>query len=599
MNRDLYAADAVGNRVHWLLTLTWAGHTIRIADDELEIETDTDSDEWLHYLPGLGDLEVEEEITLGGDSSGTLTVPVEVVFPDDVDVPVLVARGHRLSAMRGELARWVEGTTFADRRVVLVGRAAQPTHGAAEEPVRFSLEESLAADVSRFGAPGLRVIGANWPEVDTIPTAMLGEDYPTIFGRPGSVSSSIASASWVTGSSATWIDYRRTVHDSGGGPTGNLTEIRALIAGHHVQVESVWVNTDDDPDGNRIRVANGVDDQGHPVAFLCWFYSSAAAGAPEDDYDEATYNYTFSGGSTVYGLGSNSLPTSFNDSAGGHRLYIGWRDEDDTTAGGLTVNGKLVRDAPDVLSYCLGLTSRTVDRGMMSSVGPTFSRFKIDGVIDRRIPVWEFLRDDLLPLLPVSLASGPNGLYVLPWRFEATKADATVFIDTGVDPEIERVSDIEEEDSEQVNRITIRYAYSYRTKTFLGEITLGAKEDEAEAENPENFRVNAYCQASRDQIGEIRERVIETEFVYDDSTAWAIAEWIAAAYAIPGRRVTWRVPEEPFVGARRAAVALLTDEETALDEEVALVTGIVTDGSGSLRITTRILDRPGKLYRGS
>jgi hypothetical protein len=586
----LYKADAEGARILWLLTVQWAGHTIRIADDEVDVQTD--AGDWLHYEDGLGTLAVEEEITLGGDAGGLLSVPLEVAFPALVNVPLLVARGHRLSTARGELARWVEGTPWESRRRVVVGRFVKPSYRGAGAPIRTSLDESLFADQSVTHALTQRVIGANWEHIDTVPIAQLGEYYPIVIGRPGFVSTDIASSGWITGSGGTWIDARN-IAVSG----SNFAELRVLIAGHHVQAGSVYVNADDYTAGARVRVYNGFDDQGAAVAWLSWFAASIAPGAPEDDYDSGTYTYSFASG-PIYGLGAAVLPFNLYTES---RLYIGWRDEDDLSAGGLVVGGALVRAAGPVLSYLLGMCASGVDRGAMAAVGPLLSRFNFDGVIDSSARVWDILKREILPLLPVSLASGPSGYFVHVWRLDATRADATLFIDTASDPDIELLGDIEEEDEDQVNRIVIRYAFSYRTQTYTAEIVLGAAGDmPSEDASGSSFRVSPYCQASRDQLGgEVRERVIETAFVYETSTAWAIAEFIATAYALPARRVTWRLPEGSYIGARRAAVALLSDEETFLEEEVALVTGVVTDGSGWITVTTRVVDQPGKLYRGA
>ena len=147
----LYSGDAAADaRVLWLLTLTWAGRTIRLSDDEVDVQTD--AGEWRHWHDGLGTIEVTEEITLGGDSSGTLTVPLEAALPEDIDVAALVAAGHNLSMARGELARWIEGTAWESRRVVMKnGRVKEPrdrNRGIQSDNRRFQIGHLFSHAVS-------------------------------------------------------------------------------------------------------------------------------------------------------------------------------------------------------------------------------------------------------------------------------------------------------------------------------------------------------------------------------------------------------------------------------------------------------------------
>jgi hypothetical protein len=162
----LYPSQLTGRRVHWLLTVEVGGVLMRMADDEVDVVTD--AGEVYHYSAGLDGIETTEGIDLFGDSVGQLSVPLEFIAPPGVSIAEMVARGDDLSAGRGELARWVEGTTYEARRVVLVGGLTDPEYGDDGEAVSTSLEERLAYDETLTSAPAASVTSATWDHTSSL-----------------------------------------------------------------------------------------------------------------------------------------------------------------------------------------------------------------------------------------------------------------------------------------------------------------------------------------------------------------------------------------------------------------------------------------------
>lgn len=569
----LYPKRARGKRVLWLLMMEWAGHVIRVAEDELDVETE--DGQVLHFYPGLSPLTFAQRLEMGGDASGMGEQPVEMLLPEGISVTELVELGHDLSAAQVELARWIEGTTWESRCVRIEGRATGAEHETDDDPIAFTISANLADDATMTGSPATRVLGVNWANADSVPSQFLGEQYPIIIGRPGQVSETVDPSGRVSGGWATWIDYRRGT----GAEPPNLVEIRALIAGHHVQVGSVYVCTDDSPGlAYRVRVANGHDDQGRPVAFLAWFYDGSTDEADHDGL--ATYTF-YDAGTDIYGLGSNALPGSFNG-ADAKRLYISLVDEADATAGGLEVDGKLLRDVADVIVWACEQTGRKVDHGRMRAAAAALSRFKIDGVIIERTGIWEWLRDSILPLLPVSLATGPDGLYAVVWQAGAAgPGDGTFVIDRTLDPRIDRASPQRTDDGDRLNRVTVKYAYRFRTKQYAGSITLGTAADAAEAADGDVVQVSAACERCRAQLrGEVRERVIQTAYVYDDSTAQAVAESLVDTFAGRRRTVEYVVPEEEFLHVQLGARGNLVDPDMKIDGARVQLIGMAIEPDG-------------------
>lgn len=598
----LYPSTVAGKTLRWLLTIEWGGLVIRLSDDQVDVQREDGT--WLQYDGGLQSVDVAEAISLTGDSVGQLSIPIEFLAPPGQSIAERIGRGDDVSAARGELARWVEGSTYEERRVVLVGRLADPEYGGDDEPVVTSLEEALAEDAALVPAATASVSVDTWPHADSLTDAWPGTVYPIIIGRPGAVSTDIGPQGWVPASPALWVDHRFPEDEdmeidaaTGYWPAMNVGLI-LVIAGHHVASERVYANTDGYTLGFRFRCYNGFDQLGQPIAYIAWYYSRGrrvglADTVPDSDpyeFDDTpdTYIYSTSYLETdseyTYGLGSYDMDDAFVN-ADQAPIFVGWYDSLSTDYGGLSVNGKLIREAGDVLEYLLGLSTLTVDRGRLAAAKPMLSRFLLDGCISARVSPWEVLRDEILPLLPVSIVSGPAGLYPVVWRYDARPEQATHVIDADVDPSIQREGRVIYDSSDRANQITVEYAYSYRRQVHAGSLRLGAEGDEGATVHP-------LCSWSRARTGRVLDRTISSVWVYDTSTAYAVAEWQAAAYCLPTRTVAYRLPEAEFVTIERGDVVLVTDSTVYLSGAVALVREVRTDGTGYLTATLQLLDSP-------
>jgi hypothetical protein len=586
---SLYPSQSAGKRIYWLLTIEWSGLVIRLANDQVDVESDTGA--VYQFSAGLDDVEVSEAIDLIGDSAGQLSVPLEFIPPGDVSITERIALGDDFSAARGELSRWVEGTNYEERRVVLRGRLTDPEYGADGEPIATSLEEMLIDDQTLVPSPFQLVASASWFTFADLPSTSKGAPYPIVIGKPGRVSTSISVRNWVTGSPGIWVYH--DPHDEG----AFYSRLILLIAGHHVRARRVYLNHADDTLGKRFRVVNGWDDLGQPIAFVPFYLTTTSD--QQIVYDGTatytTYNATdpdFSPAGPSYGLGDKTLDYDTWQADPERQLYVGWydgNDDDSATGGGLMMEGGIVREAGDVIEYLLGLTSQTVDRARIAAAKPLLSRFLLDGVITDRISPWDVLKDEILSLLPVSICSGPNGLYLIVWRFDATAADATVRIDADANPAIDRVDRVKYDDSERANRLSLSYAYSYRTSRHVQTLTFGTAADKVE---DDAVVIHPACERGRARTGVVAERSVSSAWVYDDATAYAVLEWMAAAYATSARSVQYRVPESEFVHVERGMVATLTDADLYLSDAVSLVREVVTDGSGYLTLTLWMLDNP-------
>lgn len=585
---NLYPSQLPGQRVHWLLEIKWGGLVLRLADDQVDVESETGT--VYQYAPGLDAIEVSEAIELFNDSAGQLSVPLEFVAPPGASITERISLGDDFSAATGELSRWVSGTSYEARRVVLVGRLTDPEYGADGEPIATSLDEVLIYDSSLIPSTAQAVTEATWGAED-LEEPSLNAPYPIVIGKPGRVASAVNAAGWITGSPGIWVEHG--VVDEG----TFYYDMCLLIAGHHVKGRRVYLNTDGDITGHRFKVVNAYDLLGQPVAVVPFYFSTTSDELIAYDSTATYTTYTaadgdYSPSASSYGLGNQSLLNYDVWQADQRQIYVGWYDgneDDSATGGGVMQDGKLIREAGDVIEYLLSLTTQRVDWGRIAAAKPLLSRFLLDGVITDRVSPWDVLKDEILPLLPVSLCSGPNGLYVVVWQFNATAADATVRIDADANPAIGREGRVKYDSEDRANRIALSYAYSYRAGTYCAQVVFGAAED---VETDPSTVVHALCDFSRRRVGYAVDRSTQTAWVYDTSTAYAVCEWQAAAYALPSKTVQYRVPELDFVHVERGQVATLTDSDLYLSEALCLVREVVTDGSGYLTLTLWMIDNP-------
>jgi hypothetical protein len=149
-------------------------------------------------------------------------------------------------------------------------------------------------------------------------------------------------------------------------------------------------------------------------------------------------------------------------------IYVIWQDDIGGGGGMIGSDGATMRGAGDVIEWLLGQSGASVDRGRFAAMKPLLNAYKLDFTIDAEVTPWEFLKANIIPLLPISLVSGPAGIYPVVWRYDATARDAVGRLDLSSDPYIERASVVTQDREGIVNEFTIKYAYSVRTGEYQG-----------------------------------------------------------------------------------------------------------------------------------
>jgi hypothetical protein len=233
--------------VRFLLDLEIAGHVFRVADAPAEVEHEDGTT--LVYREGLA-VDYDVAMTALGDSGGEESIQVSLVLAG-VDFAELAAAGHDLAAGTGQLSRWVEGTTYGERQLLLDGAVSEPTYGAEGEEFSFSLASLPVEDRASWPPADAVVDSTTWPKAHENTE---GARYPWILGCPG------------------WVDAGEASKRTPGSPA-LLVDVTAdtwLIAGHSVRATHVWWTNKGDPYSpfQLAVVAHLTDGRGRRIAYI-------------------------------------------------------------------------------------------------------------------------------------------------------------------------------------------------------------------------------------------------------------------------------------------------------------------------------------------
>lgn len=604
----ILAADPGRARVVAVLTVDPDGLAIRVATWPIDVE-DAAVGTSLRFGGGLVSVTWSAEVPEPGGESPSTSVSVSVL--DDGETATygeLVARGFRLALARAEVAVIVEGQDWSERQVVVLGQIQHPEWGVRGEPVRFTVAARVWEDPSTVPPPTWLVDGTTWPAPETLLPEHLGKTYPIVFGRPGVVSDNVDSSGMVAATVPVWAEYDPTMHAS-----SNRSGIKLVLCGGHTVSGAVgtagsseWGGRVYMRDANglnvvRMRARNGFDQRGQPVTWMPW-WSEYTSGPPPDDFEyDAGTNYTYGptddDGSVTYGTGENVLANTYWTEAQ-ELPFVTWLD-DIRTGGGLLWRGRLCRDAVDVLHWCLSQTGQNIDGAAFDALRGSLSAYKIDSVIastadGERLSPWEWARQNVLPVLPVSVVMGPRGLRPVVWRWHARAADATVRLDLEADPSIGRDGPVTVDTSNVRNRFVARYALSARSGQYVGKMTMGP--DAYDPDEPTRLesaacRVSASLHRHPNGSPYVAEETVDLPAVCDDLTVAAVLNDRAAQMALGVESAAFVVPMIPYGrSVAEGAVAIVNDPERGHVERVALVTGYDVDPvAETLTVRVRIL----------
>lgn len=399
-----------------------------------------------------------------------------------------------------------EGSLSLDGTVALVGRAIDPSYGDPTEPAGL-VRFTLRESV--IDDTSLIPEPAAKVDADTWPDHdpnVRERVYPEVFGAPGDGVG--------PGSPGYYVQISQP-----GPPAADYL----LIAGHEVLALSVTVHNLTQDWAEVADVAHVQDGLGRSVAVVDL---ADLAGAAFDEGDE---------------------------------FWVEW-------TGGDARSGA----AGDVLAHYMARSTLRLDTGRISTAQGELNRYLLGGYFDERINPMEWIADNLLPILPLTLARNVGGLFPLVFRSSVTAADATAHLVAGPDC---------------VPTSPVTYEGSPLTELLLA-YQLRADTDErlkvAIADETNNFyaavaRARYRGDAHDGRYGE----EIETDIVYDPATAARIVAEILKRRAFRVRVVEYRLDREVWAERVNAGdLVTITDPDRAWTAKPAWITSRTDDQVG-------------------
>ena len=371
-----------------------------------------------------------------------------------------------------------DGTTIA----VFRGEWTDVRFGGSQDPVQITMSNSIDDDVALIpeayelnygtdevlekvslwygGSPHNPYIDStSWP--DSVALVDLGSTYTWIFGGPGNDDA--------PGSPTKIVD------ESG----GNYT---IMIAGHRTNLVSFdWWYEDADPavGGKRVRTTAFTDtDIDHVLD---------GRGRTVTVFDTPT--------------GAISID---KDNDGGY--FMSWTGGDAAPGG-----------AGDVIRRAMRSSSQRFD---VLRSGPALERlnsYQLDGYIDEQVAPLEWVSKTIMPLLPASLHSGADGIYVKLWPWIDDIEEYVHDLYEGSDF---AAASLVSYGAASAGSVTLRYQWRPDKGVYLGAVTASAK--------------NTLFGAQASAISP-RTETMETRAVWDDDTAQAIVMDRIRYGAIPSR----------------------------------------------------------------
>lgn len=528
----LDAVSPFGSLV-WLLELEVGGAVLRYATERVEVATA--AGDVLVFSEGLADPQIGYGAVAGmGEAS------VGVTVDDDTDWAQLEADGHELSGCAARLYRWRVGDEIERARLVLRGVTNEPAYGAAGEGLDVSVVRSPRTESLYLPPPSAVVDSTTWG-AGTPAESAIGQAYPVVIGCPG------------------WDDVAELVRPVVPVPIVEVEVVMSVLVGR-----VVWIGGDCASATSRLFIGEtAVDATGTPAA-------------------------------ATDGLGRPVQRLEVEDAGlvDGTAVFVGF---DPSTGGGVESEGTRLRGAGDVLAWALStLYTGPVDWGRVQAARDFLNLYLLDTWINASILAWDWIEAEVLPLLPVELREGREGVYPAIVRYDLGPTDVVRELVAGRDVEregrITRAGDV-------VNEVTVEYApVAESAARWLHRRTLTATSTAGLVDPaPRQIRVvrdwswdvlttdervlgDGRCTESQRRYG-VRPLRLQLGAVWDTSTALRIAADVVARQWERRRSVRY-VGGTELEQIEVGQAVSITDDEAHLDAVVALVAEVtpIEDG---------------------
>jgi len=504
--------------------------------------------EWGGYRGTAEDIDPQwsevAELYGGGTSRRQVTV---TLWPRGLSVAAVVEAGaHPMGGY---------GTLYLGERIVIAGRWIRPEYGADGEPLTITISESDADDRGVWPPVGMEaragwgqaaqasrarrlalgdeyragfIDETAWPAC--LPTS-IGIAYPIVIGSPGTETAPAVPAPVVVA------------------PTAPAVTVEVCVSGAAASGSVLVFGTDASAPG-----------AGVTPAIIAGTAPVSMTGAT-DGYGVQVTVASFASGTT--GSGGNGL--DFSDGA---TYYTAWTD-----AAGLPGG------AGDLIAMIATASSARLDIGAFGASASFLNRYRFDGYFDDRVSPLALIRAQFLPLLPVSLVSGPDGLGPVVWPWVDGGHHPTMHLVER--PDFVRASRVGYA-GEGLTSVVMSFGYDASQSLYTRRAVI----------SPD---VSAHARSITSMIGDssgVTE--IESRMVWSEASAARMIGDRVRELAAPRRVVSYMA--DPAVygpgGARELRIGMavdLTDDGLRLARRAACVSA-VERSARSLRVTLTLRD---------
>lgn len=603
--------EAIGpSDLHFLLQLTIAGQVYLFCSrpDAVLLKQDGTA---IQFAGGMSGISWRQSSGLGSTSAPLVSVPIQVLAPK-VDWALIEADGHDIAAGSAELSKWIEGTVWEARKVLALGAIDRPQFDALGLPLSFALVSHPFEDRSLLPPAAAVVDAESWPYAGE---EVLGRIYVTVVGEPGPVGAEMwpgsvgllvdpASGTVLISDqdvAAVSVHYRyddetswtRRWPSSAQDGRGRVVSTITTAAFERWTTEASFSTT------SRIGVSLGADEGDTTNAFYSGFYgvfdsSTATAALQGVRFRVTAWNAAAGtmGRAHVEQLDGSVLPAVVADGdicfvrqASRGQVAICW-----TEGGGIydrTRSGAL-RSAGDVLEHFFGQFTTPVARGRVAAEKVLLRGLKLDFFYDTPRSAWEIVSRALLPFLPVTIRSGPAGVYFVAWDFEA-EAGPAVHIDVDRH-QAERIGPMQKTTTllgELANDFRVSFCRDALTGDYRRQITLHGDPD---VDTTGQVFTNRICRISHALYGKAS-KVYKVDCTFDGTTAGAIAAAKARMHALPTTKVAMLVRARDGLTLREGAAVRVTDTTVHLAERWGLLVSIQDRDDGSALLELLLFHR--------
>ena len=548
-----------------LLTLTHAGKTWRLSSSPVDVE---DNSGVMHlYRGGLSPIDVYADATMFG-TSDPQSQTFEALF--SADIASLSSEHHLPSEIHAEVALLFRGAKYDEARVMLSGQAKVESSGFEGKPLRITVTaDDPAENPSVYPTLTQQINSDTWGDSTGnryYDTPAEAKSYPQAIGNAGQ--------EWINGS---FVDLPAIPAHSVGFNTGIQGRIAYSPFGRVADwavppfgaapykfalISSGFVYPGDGANKGRVTAFQDMGAGVPPETLTCsMHYFTDALG------QVVTLLWAHEGAGEVFSTSTKSFEP-------GGTYYVALPRPNSGIArpdyrGGISGGGSVVR-------WALEKTDVRVDWRRTTPALAILDRYELAGFWDQPCDPWSWLVDNVFPLLPCSWVAGPNGVYPVVWRLDATQHNADAALTDGLDCTIS--GPVKSDGIGQSSR-GIEYApglvkVAYRRRAeWHGKAT---RETNRESTSLHTRRAQLRYGSRRGSEYLQRAESLETDLIYADSTADMSLAWQSRFHSQP--RQTLRVISDGLHHRSKVAqlepgmAVALTSDRYSFESRVAYVT---------------------------